>query len=727
MIEQLVRHLLRHRQLWLLVGLSLTVAAWFPAQRLAFDQSIEAMYSQHNPRLQDYLHSKATFGGDEFVIVAYRDPELLTDAGLDRLSHFATGFHEVPGVVPGSVQDLGGTMRLANQPFLAKQRGAIRELYRGVLLGSDDHTTAIVLRLRPRTDSHAPPRRQVISNIRALADKTVPVPPAFVVGEPVQVDDMFRFVESDGEVLGLWSSLLLLVVILFLFQSMRWVVIPLIVVHVTLVWTKGLLVLANLRLSMVSSMLTSLVTIIGVATVVHVAVRFRRLRHTHPADASINLAMTELLPAIFWTCVTTMAGFLVQLSSHIHPVRSFGLMMGLGSVLVLVVATILLPGMTLFGNPAPSRRGADHSGRTSQWLLGLANWVDRAPRAWSIACVGTMAFSLVGLLFLKVETDFSRNFRENSPIVSGLNFVESEMGGVGNWEVSFHIEDMYDAESLERIRRLSRRLREIEGVTKVISLTDGADAIPRVPFLVPNFRAKVRVMQAISPEFVPSLYNEPTQTMRIMLRARERQPSETKVALIARVEEVTREEFPEAKVSGLFVLLTFLVESLLNDQWVSFVLSAAVIVAMMLIAFRSLWIAVISLIPNLVPITIVLGAMGWLGLPINIGTAMIVSVSMGLTVDSSIHFLAGYERCRAAGMSGRKSLRETQREVGSSLVFANIALVVGFLALTLSHFVPLIYFGALVSLAMVGGLFGNLVLLPLLLRGRARPVRPASL
>ena len=108
--------------------------------------------------------------------------------------------------------------------------------------------------------------------------------------------------------------------------------------------------------------------------------------------------------------------------------------------------------------------------------------------------------------------------------------------------------------------------------------------------------------------------------------------------------------------------------------------------------------------------------MGWIDLPINIATAMIASVTMGLTIDSSIHYLAGLRRAQESGLSFFESLRTTHGGVGRSLVLANFALMAGFLVLTLSHFIPLVYFGILVSVAMLGGLLGNLIILPLMLR-----------
>jgi len=136
---------------------------------------------------------------------------------------------------------------------------------------------------------------------------------------------------------------------------------------------------------------------------------------------------------------------------------------------------------------------------------------------------------------------------------------------------------------------------------------------------------------------------------------------------------------------------------------------------MMLLAFRSLPLALVALVPNALPILMVMGVMGWLGLKINMGAAMIAAVSLGLSVDSSIHYITGFRRARQSGLTVLQALTHVQQEVGRALFFSTLALIVGFTSLLLSQFVPTIYFGALVSLSMLGGLAGNLLVLPLLL------------
>jgi hypothetical protein len=230
----------------------------------------------------------------------------------------------------------------------------------------------------------------------------------------------------------------------------------------------------------------------------------------------------------------------------------------------------------------------------------------------------------------------------------------------------------------------------------------------------------IAVMRGQMPEFFQALYGEDPQQsgqryLRIMLRARERQPSEAKRRLIEQVERISREEFPDAEVTGFFVLLTRLIDSVMRDQWLTFGLAVVGVGCMMVVAFRSPVLALIALVPNTVPILIVLGLMGWLGLRINLGAAMIAAVSMGLSVDSSIHYITSYRRALRDGKSVQDAINTVQHTVGRAMVFSTLALVVGFSVLCTSQFVPTVYFGFLVGLSLLGGLAGNLVVLPLLL------------
>jgi len=721
-----------------------------PAGQLRFDQSIESLYAEDDPHLAAFRASRELFGGDEFVIVSYEEPRLfgsgdepagssteLNDAARARIERFARALGSVQGVRAGSTRHLVQALEPAGVlGRVMKRSGGLRRrvlaLVEGVLVGEDRRTVAIVLRLAPATGSEATANRAAtFAGIRRLAAEHRPV--AQVVGEPVQVHDMFRYVEEDGRTLFWWSLGLLAAVILLLFRSVRWVLLPLAVVVTAILWTEALLVISGMKLSMVSSMMNSLVTIIGIATCTHVTVHYREQRNEHPPAEALARTLQQLAPAIFWTGATTAVGFAALLSSNISPVRSFGIMMSLASLLVLVAALLLLPAGILLGRRPVDPGRAPGEGQLVRGLQSLARGIRRHPAVVLIGVVVVVAAAGAGLTRLKVETDFSENFRADSPIRRGLEFVETRLGGAGNWEVNFPVSGELDQETIDRVERLAERLRtEVAAemktsdgrrrLTKVVPISDGLEMVPRVPFLLNTLSKRLKVLDQSQPEYVPSLYNADAGRMRIVLRALEREQAGQKRELIERVEAIAREEFSAAgpderpvEATGLYVLLTFLIESLLQDQLVSFVLAAIGIAVMLSLAFRSPWVGLVALLPNLFPIVLVIGAMGWLNLPVNIATAMIASVSLGLTVDSSIHYISGFRRSRAAGDDVATALERTHASVGRAVVLANLALVVGFSVLTLSHFIPLVYFGILVSVAMLGGLVGNLVLLPVLL------------
>ncbi|QDT23940.1 efflux RND transporter permease subunit [Gimesia chilikensis] len=730
----------------LVVFLILTGFAYFPASKLDFEQSIESLYAKDDQHLLDYLESKRLFGGDEFVFVAYTVPGLLGEEGsretdeLKEVRKFSQELSQVPGVNTDVTQNLANALSPPKLNFLLRvlirqKRDELIELSRGVLIGDDNETTAIVLRLLPEDQSPVP-RAETFKQIRELAHAHEPR--AYVVGEPVQVYDMFRYVEEDGDVLFKVSLSLLAVVLLLLFRRLRWVALPLLVVICSIWWTEATLVIGNLQLSMVSSMLNSLVTIIGIATVAHVAVHFQALqRENVPRPDAIRRTMVELLPAIFWTCATTAAGFLSLLTSEIAPVRSFGIMMALGTLMVLIASTVLLPGGMSLGYLRQPSKQSDDKGLARK-LKQVAQMNERYPKRILWGSLIFVIFAAAGFSRLTIETDFSKNFRDSSEIVKALDFVETRLGGASTWEVNFPAPSQLNKEYLDRVRALAEDLQQVNPpdktqLTKVISITDTLDFVPSKPFASDPIQSKLDQIEDLQADFESSLYNPEQGRMRIVLRALERQSAEEKLSLIHKVDALAKKHFPGSetkesdqdsksvhdepgKAAGIFILLAYLIDSLLRDQLYSFLLAATSIWLIMSLAFRSLKLGLISMVPNLFPIVVVIGVMGWTGLTLNIGTAMIASVSMGLTTDSSIHFISSFLRARSRGASTDEALRSTQHSVGRAIIYATSALVAGFSVLTLSHFIPLIYFGALVSVAMVGGVFGDLVLMPILLR-----------
>jgi uncharacterized protein len=762
---------------WPLLGVAAVIAllSYWPSTQVRFDYRIERMFAPDDPLLPPYERLKAKFGGNEIVLAVYADEGLLAadGSGLVRLGEVSRRLRQVPGVRDvlslaevnalleklEQSKNLGGLFDLFGNKQEQKWTGPAilnpdsplaaqyRELFAGYTHSADGRTAAVVCMLEPvgqrAARASADPRAATVAEMEAIVrDLPGGLPPGVLAGEPVMVVKGFELLEKDGERLGTWSTVLLGLTILVCFRSLRWLIVPIVVVQWTLLVTKALLVVSGLELSMVSSMLTAIVTVVGVATVMHLIVRYRELRVTGlaPRDAYIT-ANTELFWPIVGALATDVAGFGSLWVAEVGPVQDFGTMMVVGSILVLPAICLLVPALALAGaKDLPAKAPGWGERQLGAWLGRSIGAIQARPKTLAAVSIFVTAVAAAGAIFLDVESDFTRNFRRGSQIVQSYDFVETRLGGAGVWDVVIPAPATLDNDYLDRVRRLEDRLREltvddpatgkaIPALTKVLSLADAiaatdADPVLAAPLATAELRAQA--LAAAMPNFIAALRSTQLDEhgqgrLRIMLRAPERQPAAQKNRLIAEALRLAREEFPAsgnsagAEVTGFFVLLTNLIESMLRDQWTTFAAATAGIFVMLLVAFRSLKFALIALVPNAFPIFVVMGLLGWLGLRINMGAAMIAAVSMGLSVDSSIHYLVGFRRARQGGLGVSAALAQVQQSVGQAVIFSTLALMVGFTVLISSEFVPTVYFGALVSLAMLGGLVGNLIVLPLLL------------
>ena len=736
------RFLIR-RHAWLLVlAVAVGILAWIPASGLKLDRTVESMFGERDPLMQPYQRLKRTFGGNDVVLCVYDDPDLLNpdQSGIRRLESIGQRLEQVPGVAGILTLQLPIGDRVIDPE--SEVAADMRMLFQGYTHGADGRTTCVACMLQPIEQTEVD-RRETVDKLRREMSKLPDgLAAGTVAGEPVMMVDAFRFIERDGRRLFTMTTLLLSLTILISFRSIRWVMIPILVVHLALILTRGILAFCDVRLTMVSSMLTAVVTVIGVATVIHVIVRFREGGYLGMSRvAALARAGRLLTGPIFWACITDAVGFAALMAADVSPVRSFGLMMALGALMVFVSAGLLVPGLALLGPDRGRPRplwGEQFVDRQLQRFVTAAQ--DR-PWTVGITLVALLAFALAGILRLEIETDFTRNFRDDTTIVKSYELIESRLGGAGVCDIVIPAPERLTWSYMRSVLRLQKRLRDEvtvtvdgkqePGLTKILSLADAIVAVTPLNLNTVGKRIRnltvateLKTMHDRIPRFYDALYAEDPDapgeySYRIMLRARERQPAAQKVAIINQVRAICDEaEIPGrgAEVTGYFVLLTNLINGVLRDQWTTFSVALAGIALTMVAALRNFRLALIALIPNAVPILLVNGLMGWLHLRVNMGAAMIAAVSIGLSIDSSIHYLTAYLRARRKGQSVRQSLEQSQSSVGRALVFSTLALIVGFSVLSFSEFVPTVYFGVLISLSMLGGLIGNLLWLPMLIR-----------
>jgi predicted RND superfamily exporter protein len=790
------RFLVRHRRVLAGIGLVLVAVAGCLSGGLAFSTAIEAMVDRSDPSLEALARVRRAFGSNEVVLATYDAPDLFTPDGLGRLSSLERELAAIPRV--------RSTTSLASTPLgpgiLEADSEAARrlvDLLEGYVVGRDRRTAVVLCLLDPPREpapgaaapdggpSDDASRGDAIDAIRRRVAR---LPGGTVAGEPVMLRDGFAMLELDGAWLGSLAALLSGLVLLAIFRSVRWVIAPLAVVLAAILGTRGVLAAAGLELTMVSAMLSSMITVVGIATTVHLIVEFRRRRDegTEPQEA-LGLAIGRLALPLGCAILTDCIGFGALVASEVGPVRDFGLMTAIGAAAVLLFGTLLMPSLVLDG----PLRGDPRRVRGEDWLDRGLDRTGRLlaghPRSVLAASALGIVITGMGMRELRVETDFVSNFRSDSPIARAYEVVEGRLGGAGVWDLLVPLDGAVDARSLARVAALEERLgalRSPQGepaLTKTLSLAGVIAAVSPVSLealggsTLGNIAvaAAVGVVERSLPQVAASLVGrdpvDGSRWLRIMLRSRERQSSAQKRWIIEAVGREAASFGAEDgrsadRPTGVFVLLAGLVERLLSDSWLTLAVAVSGIFLVLAAAFRSPLLAAVALVPNLLPIVVVLGGLGWAGIPINMGTAMIAAVSMGLSIDSSIHCIAAWRRrseggaargdppaarARAArgpsGMTCRERIPpENQRlsslepasedscpqpgaagprdrldgvhgTAGRAIVFATLALVVGFLALSSSQFLPTVSFGGFAAVTLLGGLVGNLVVLPVLL------------
>lgn len=746
-LEKFVDLAIRFRTWLFAICLVTVVAAIVPSTRLQFERSIENLFRKDDPRYENYRLDKELFGGIESAVLAYDDPNLFSEAGLERLADLQKKLANVEGI--GKVTCLNDVRRpqapLDGRKLLEQVRqkaisvdelkseilGA--DLYRDRLVSSDGKTAVILIEL-DATSQDSQVRAKTIERLGEIAQRHEP--PGVVLGGPVLVEEVYSTLEFDGVLLGVASSLILTLVIAILFRSLRWTVLPLVVVHVTLIWTKAILALSGAKMSMVSAPLVAMITVIGVATSVHVMIRYREERTSCDAEEALRRTLIHILPAIFWTCLTTSAGFIALLACSILPIQTFALMMSLGSLLVFFATIMLVPAATLMFQSIGTQLGRLPAEKSLTDILGsIALALRKYP--WHVVILMALVaiFCSFGAFQLRVATDFTDNFRSNSSIVRSYEFLKQRLGSLETMDVLVDVPKVRSREfnnTIESLRRLQKQLESDPRIVDTVSLVDLLDFLDKPSVsadegesrrlqdwlpsidMVPD-RAQLLALQSFEPQLIGGFLNQEENMARVIVQMKA-VSGKAKTELIEHIEALSRKEFPSAKVAGFYVLLASVVQSILGDQWTTFALAVIAIFLIMSIAFRSIGLGVAAMVPNAAPIVIVLGAMGWLGLEINIATAMMASVSMGLSVDFSIHYLYRFRREYLTDGDFFDALANAHRSVGRAMVVSNLALIAGFLALTLSALIPSVHFGLMVSVTMLGGLIGNLAVLPLLLR-----------
>ncbi|MEM6691334.1 MAG: MMPL family transporter [Planctomycetota bacterium] len=736
-----------YRFRWFLAGFGLLcfVIAVRPAMGLDYDRSITALVDQTDPDLVAYRRLQNDFGGNAAILLVYRDGDLWTDEGMQRVAAISGMVEQLDGVSSVlSPSVLGKAVRRIRPLTLFSQSSPLLDandpiargfdaMFVGYTHSAEHDRAAVVAILDPDRAQTAVLALKELS--KSLHTKYDGIDDVTLIGEPVLIHEAFEMIIADGRKLAWLTILLLTLVLILALGSLRSILLSALVVGWSWTMTTAIMASVGMQLSLVSTILMAIVTVIAVTSTLHLVIAYlRRRRIAYSSGQSVVFAGASVGLAIAMTCLTDAAGFAALLSSQIAPVRAFGAMVAISAFMVLVGLCIFAPlvlgaSQTWFsrkdqtlGMKRRGRRMASVQRRLRRFGQSLASVSIRYRAAAFTLALAAMVIAGWASTHAETETSFLRNFERDSELVVGYDRIENHFGGAGVWDVTFEVNDPVDGETLEAVLELEDELRSITvedaKLSKVLSIADADRVLQNQPVarLLPAAQ-RLRMMRQALPDFHDALLSEAQdgkRRMRIMLRSEEDLPTGVKRRLINTAMRTASHSRlgNDVDVTGYYVLMANLIEKIVRDGWRSFAAAIAIVSLLIMVYTKSWRLGLVAVGVNTLPSLIVLALAGGFGEALNMGSAMIAAVSIGLSIDGSIHFLAFYNRTKRRGHSANRSATVAAGRLGVPMTIATVALIFGFGVMGTSEFVPTSTFGILVAATMALGTLINFTIMP---------------
>jgi uncharacterized protein len=509
-------------------------------------------------------------------------------------------------------------------------------------------------------------------------------------------------------------------------RSLWWALVPILAGWVVWLATESALAYANLRLSLSGGPLVAQIIVLTMPAASHLAIHFRddRRRQADPRIAARTTLSAVTVP-ILWCAVTGAIGYGALFISRVVPIQQFGVILGACTMLTALLVLAISPAAMLppFRLEVPVRFGSTSwVGAAMNRLIGR---VTRHPLTIVVGCLVVVLPVTLGMIRLRYESNYINAFKPHTRVVRDYHAVESRLGGIGLVEIVVPVPPgpRLEVDTLAKLREAERSIAGIRrrgepAASQVLSLATVLDPDGRLASLPPETRTRVLAdkldLIAATPqaELLSGFWNAKAGQSRILVRLLEQQPAPAKAALFREALAVARASFgPEAYLTGLSFLLTRTTEAIIVTQWATILTSTLGIFVMLTLALRRPTLAVLAIVPTLMAVGLVLGLMGWLDVKLDLATALVASVALGLSVDDTFHCLLQFRRERAE-LSFRESLFASYAVTGPGVLLSSIAVAVGFAALWFSEFAPFSIFGMMVGIATAGSTLGNLVLLP---------------
>lgn len=730
----------------------LSVLALWQALRVRFDPSIEVYFVENDPTLVAYHEFLEVFDSDQVLIAAYEDPELWTPEGLAFLHRFGAELETVKHVqhvrsmlTSAEVRAEPGTIITAPyydpddppDPVALRRKLLDDKLVRGSLISADGDVAALIVVVdhlldEPRAKVKlARTMREIGARLGAerAAALGVAALPVHLAGPPMLDESFLAHTAHDTLLTFPLMGLMIIGSILLLFRSWRALPLPLSVVGLSCLWVAGTMGLLEYRLTLIHNIVFPMVMGVGIASSIHVLSRTVLLRRQGmDAHEAGRAALRQLWKPCVYTTLTTVAGMASLLFTSLRPLRQVGMLAALGITAALFLTYVLGP-VLLPLLPEP----ADQTARLGRWwafwdraMEGLAEMAEH--RAWTVLGVSALllAVALFGLTKLQLGGNPVEYYLEDDPVRVDMDYVDSRLAGASTVDVFVELpgpDALKDPANLQKLVEVQEYLETVEGVGGTFSL---ADYLMELRQAVRGGAPEERRLPASSAEVSQLLLmiDDPSGLDRVVDFEFRRGRIHATVKLsdgsqladrIANLEDRLAAVFPppaRARATGQSKLTSNLNKYLFQSSTRSMGAAFILVGIFMVLALGSVRLGLFSMIPNILPIGLTMGTMGWVGIPLDPGTTMVAAVALGLVVDDTVHFLHHFRECMAEDRDIEKAVRHTLHDSGRAIVMTSLILSASFFLMLLASFYPNIYFGLTCGLAILFALVADLVVLP---------------
>ena len=573
----------------------------------------------------------------------------------------------------------------------------------------------------------------------------------YLGGTAMIASDMIGFIKSDLQYFALGVLIMFVVTLSIIFKKLRWVTMPLVSSALIALFVIGFLGWMDWRVTVVSSNFISLLLIISISLTIHLIVRYQELFETHSSATRqelVEMTLTQMLKPCFYTALTTIIAFASLGVSEIKPVIDFGKMMVAGIFFAFLFSFILFPIFMLLFTSDKGRESRDFSKGVTVYFSSIT---DKLGNYISLIAIALFSISIYGINQLTVENRFIDYFKPSTEIYKGMDLLDTKLGGTApldivinaprDWNDSLEVEESFDDDfgfedegsqdgywwntiSLERLEKIHDYIDSLPEIGKVLSVASGIKVARELKDGEPLSELDLALVKNMLPEdikenLLSSYISKDENQVRISARVIESAEGLNRNELLNEISNNLQNEFSleqdQFRLTGLAVLYNNMLQSLFDSQIGTIVIVFTIIFLMFLILFRSLYLSIIGIIPNLLAASVVLGTMGLFSIPLDIMTITVAAISVGMAVDNTIHYIHRFKKEFAISGNYKNSMHNSHRTIGRAMFYTSLTIILGFLVFATSNFNPSVYFGFFVSLAMVMALLGALTLLPQLI------------